>query len=264
MSRIDQAVVWITGASQGIGRAIAEEFAGRGAQVALSARNRDALVATKQALPNPDTHLNVPLDVTDPDAVAAAYAQIHAHYGRIDILINNAGVTQRSLTVDTELDVYRKLMDVNFFGTVAPTRAVLPDMLARKQGHIVAISSVAGKFGPPLRSGYAAAKHAVHGFMDALRAETADSGVRVTVVCPGFINTEISKHALVGDGSAYGKLDAGQASGLAPAYCARRVAAAVAGNKDEIYVARKELAAVYLKRFAPGFLNRVLRNANVT
>ena len=130
----------------------------------------------------------------------------HEH-GPIDVVIHSGGITQRSLCVETELQVYEKLMRINFFGTIAITQALLPKMIERGSGHIVVISSLTGKFGTPLRSGYAASKHALHGYTDALRAEVADNGVKVTTICPGFVRTEISRNALSGDASAHGIMD---------------------------------------------------------
>lgn len=257
-------VVWISGASSGIGAALAVAAARRGASVVLSARNVDALEAVRAQCPDPERHEVLPLDVTQPQTFAAAHDRVLARYGRVDVLINNSGITQRGLVVDTQLEVYRRLMEVNFFGLVGLTKTVLPAMLARGSGHIVGVSSLVGKFGTPLRSGYAASKHAVHGFLDSLRAEVHDRGVRVTVVCPGYVRTGISLRALAADGSPHGVLEDGQQSGMDPDIFAERMLDAVAAERDEVIIAGRESMGVWLKRFAPGVFNRVIRRAKVT
>ncbi|GAB3250642.1 SDR family oxidoreductase [Chitinimonas naiadis] len=258
-------VVWVTGATSGIGEALALAFAARGAKLVLSARRADELARVKAACQNPERHLIVTLDLADPGTFAAKVAEVEAHFGHIDVLVNNAGLSQRSLARDTLLSVDRHLMDVNYLGTVALSKAVLPGMLARRDGHLVTITSLVGKFGTPMRSSYAASKHALHGFFDSLRAELWRDGIRVSLVCPGFIRTNITYNALVGDGSPQGKMDQAQAQGIAPADCARRILAGLDRGRDEIYVAQlRERVGVYLKRFLPGLFARVVRKARVT
>ena len=155
-------------------------------------------------------------------------------------------------------------METNFFGTVALTKAVLPSMLERRSGSIGVVSSVAGKIGTPLRSAYCASKHALHGFFDALRAEVWRQGISVTIVCPGFIRTNISINALNGCGGAHGVMDDAQACGMLPDACARKIIEAVDKRRDEVCIGGRELMGVYLKRVAPGLLNRIIRKAKVT
>jgi short-subunit dehydrogenase len=162
------------------------------------------------------------------------------------------------------MDVVRRIMEVNFFGTVAVTQAVLPGMLTRGRGHIVVISSLVGKFGTPQRSVYAASKHALHGFFDSLRAEVHDRGLRVTIICPGFIRTDVSVNALTGDGSQHGTMDDVQAQGMTPAACASRIVRAVEQEKQEAYIGGREVLGVYAKRFVPRLFNRVIRRMKVT
>jgi short-subunit dehydrogenase len=182
-----------------------------------------------------------------------------ALFGGIDILVLNAGISQRSLTRDTSEPVYRRLMEVNFFGPEALTRAVLPSMLERKSGHIVVISSIAGRFGVPLRSGYSATKFALHGFYEALRAEEARNGIQVTLVCPGFIRTNISVCALKGDGSHHAKMDPELARGMPAEQCAAQILKGVAALRQEIVVgAPREKMLVYAKRFFPALLARMV------
>lgn len=254
------AVVWITGASSGIGEAVALALARRGARLILSARRVDELqrVATLTGLPAADL-LILPLDMTDVDSLPAHVETVRQRFGRIDYVFQNAGITQRSNVVDTDLAVYTRLMAVNFFGVVALTKAVLPVMLAQGSGQFVVTSSVAGKLGTKQRSGYCASKHALHGFFDALRAETYDAGLRVTLVCPGYIRTPISLHALGPDGQVHGKMDTNQAGGMDPDTFARQLLSAVAQEKEEVYIGGAETYGIYLKRFLPGILSRILR-----
>ncbi|QNM98002.1 SDR family oxidoreductase [Chitinimonas koreensis] len=257
-------VVWITGASSGIGEALAYALAERGATLVLSARRQAELERVRAACARPEAHWSLPLDLAEIDTLAARAAEVEARFGRVDLLINNAGLSQRSLARDTVLAVDRRLIEVDYLGTVALTKAVLPGMLARRSGHLVAVTSLVGKFGTPMRSSYAAAKHALHGFFDSLRAELWRDGIRVSLVCPGFIKTNLSYVALTADGSPQGKMDYAQQHGIEPAECARRILAGLERGRDEIYVAQpRELLAVYLKRFAPGLFARILRKARV-
>ena len=257
-------VVWITGASGGIGEALALACARQGARLVLSARKEQELKRVKLACAESPDVLVMPLDVTNFDGMPEAVATVLSHFGQIDVLINNAGISQRSYAENTELAVDRRIMDINFFGTVALTKAVLPHFLERQSGQVVNISSVMGKIGTPLRSAYAASKHALHGFFDCLRAEVADRNVHVLMVCPGMIATNISKNSLTGDGGRYDKMDEGQASGMDPAKLASRIVRAIGRREDEIYVGGKEVGGIYLQRFAPGILRRLVRRMKVT
>lgn len=257
-----QAVIWITGASSGIGEAVAVELARhRGVKLVLSARREEELqrVAALTGLPEPDV-LVLPLDMSAPESLASCVDAVRQRFGRIDYVFQNAGITQRSSVAETSLAVYERLMQVNFLGVVALTKAVLPAMLAQETGHFVVTSSVAGKLGTKQRSGYCASKHALHGFFDALRAETHQAGLRVTLVCPGYIRTPISLNALSGNGKPHGKMDANQETGMPVTDFARRLIRAVEQEKEEIYIGGKETYAIYLKRFFPRLLSRLLRN----
>lgn len=257
-------VVWITGASSGIGEAMAYAFAGRGAQLVLSARNTERLQEVKARCSYPDRHLILPLDLDDSAAFSEKVQSVLDALGRIDILINNGGISQRSPAAETNLETDRRIMETNFFGTVALTKAVLPSMLKITSGQIVVISSLAGKFGTPLRSTYSASKHALQGFFDSLRAELSEKGIRVLIVCPGFIRTSISINALCADGSCHGVMDDAQAAGLAPEVCAEKIIQAIEKGKDEVLIGGKELLGVYLKMFVPGIFNRIIAKAKVT
>lgn len=261
MSEFTDKVIWITGASSGIGEAVALTSAKQGAKLILSARRADELqrVATQTGLP-PSNVLMLPMDMTDAASLPAHVETVRQRFGRIDYVFQNAGITQRGTVADSDLSVYRRLMDVNFFGVVALTKAVLPIMLAQGSGHFVVTSSVAGKIGTKQRSGYCASKHALHGFFDALRAETHDAGLRVTIVCPGYVRTPISLHALAADGQVHGKMDENQQRGMTPDEFARQMLRAVSQQKEEVYIGGLETYGIYLKRFLPGVLSRILRN----
>jgi short-subunit dehydrogenase len=251
--------VWITGASSGIGEALAVAFHRAGARLILSARREDELKRVQAACGGaPNTQI-LPMDVSRVDELLSRTKAGLDIFGGLDILVLNAGISQRALTRDSEESVYRRLMEVNFFGPEAMTRAVLPGMLAQKSGHFVVISSVAGKFGVPLRSGYSASKFALHGFYEALRAEEERNGIHVTLVCPGWIRTEISRSALKADGSAYSKVDTQLAQGMPAEECARQILRGVAGRKNEIVVAAaREKMVVLLKRLVPNVVARMM------
>lgn len=249
--------VWITGASSGIGRELAIEINKNGGRCILSARSIAQLNETNNLTPNKDLNTILPLDVTDEKAVDIAYSKLLAE-GAIDILINNAGVSQRSTAETTKMEVFRSLMEVNYFAVVKLTKTVLPDMLKTKSGSIVTISSIAGKVGPPYRSGYAASKHALHGFFDSLRSEVSHRGMHIMIVCPGYINTPIALNALNAEGTKYNKKDAENANGLDPNDLAKRILKAIAQKKNEVYFGQFEVNAVRLKRFWPGLLTKLL------
>jgi len=164
---------------------------------------------------------------------------------------------------ETRLKVDKRIMEVNYFGVISLTKATLPFMLLRGSGHLVVISSLLGKFGIPLRSAYCASKHALHGFFDALRAEVQDRGIMVTLICPGWVRTEVSLHALRGDGSEHRQMDTPIAKGMDPHVCARHILNAVYKRKTEVYIAGAEKMGVYLKRFTPGLFNWIIRRMRV-
>ena len=194
MSQFKDKVIWITGASSGIGEALALEFANRGARLILSSRRLEELkrVATETKLAELDL-LILPFDLKNTENATALAAQVINKFGRIDILINNGGYSQRSEAIETKTEIVRELMEVNFFAHVNLSKAVLPYMKRQKNGHIVVISSIAGKFGFYLRSSYSAAKHALHGFFESMRLETEKFGIKTLIVCPGKIKTNTSQ-----------------------------------------------------------------------
>ncbi|TRW17851.1 SDR family NAD(P)-dependent oxidoreductase [Glacieibacterium frigidum] len=243
-------IVWVTGASSGIGEALAKAFSDQGASVILSGRRVGALDDVARACRG-DT-LELPFEATDYDALPGIVAQAEGWKGRIDVLVNNAGISQRSLGKDTKFEVYRELMEVDFFAPLRLTQLVLPAMLARGEGHFINIASVAGKIGGVLRTGYSAAKHALIGYSDALRAENEYAGLKVTVVTPGFVRTNIATHARSGDGSERGRSDEDIDSGISPDEAALMILAGIAAGKREIPVARGAIAeALKLKSIDP-------------
>ena len=253
--RFEGKTVWITGASSGIGEALAVAWSREGARLVLSARNAAELERVRRACNDPERHRVVPLDLTDTNAIVAAAQRV----GEVDVLVHSGGVSQRSFAAETDLATDRAIMELNYFGTIALTKAVLPSMLARKSGHIVPISSVIGYVGIPTRSAYSASKHALHGFFEALRAETAKDGIRITMVVPGYVRTKVSENALRGDGSRHGKLDDTHAKAMLPERAAEKIVDAVAKGRDEVRVGGKEIWAVLLRRFLPGLTRRILR-----
>jgi short-subunit dehydrogenase len=253
-------VVWITGASSGIGEALTLAFAKSGAKLVLSARRKDELERVAAKCGSAEVFV-LPMDLAKSDHFDALTAQVLERFGRIDVVVHNGGISQRALVKDTQMEVHRRVMEVNYFGTVALTRAVLPSMLAAKRGQFVVVSSVAGKLGTPLRAAYCASKHALHGFFDCLRAEVTPEGLTVTMICPGYIATEVSKNALTADGSPTNKTGVDIANGFPADLTADQILSAVKSKKSEVYVGRflgKERLALTLKRFMPGVLERMV------
>lgn len=261
MSELKNKVIWITGASSGIGEALAKALATQGAKLILSSRRQEELERVKSGLTiSNENVLILPLDLASNSGMEIITKQAINKFGRIDILINNGGISQRSLAKDTTLETDRKVMEVNFFGTVALTKSVLPYMLQQKSGHIVVISSVVGKFGFYLRSAYSASKHALEGFFESLRIETYKDNINVTIVCPGKINTNISINAITGDGGTHSKMDESTENGLSAEECATKIIAGIKKNKEEILIGKAEVRAIYLKRFFPSLFSKLIRN----
>lgn len=253
---ITDRVVWITGASSGIGEALVKAFARGGARVVLSARKQPELERVRDecvaAGVNAANLLVLPLDVLDYDAFPAAVKTVRQSCGRIDMLINNAGTSQRSFCLDTDMRVYRTLFELNVIAQIALTKAVLPVMVEQGAGHILVTASVAGKVGAPLRTGYCAAKHAVMGFFDALRTEVDYLGIKVTTIVPGFIRTNIGANALTGKGEATGKQDTDIESGMDVTECAAAILQGIAEGVEEIAVGSgPEMGLLELKRKDP-------------
>ena len=249
-------IVWITGASSGIGAACAEVFSSQGAKVILSARSEDKMSNVQKRLTSESKIL--PLDVTNITSLPSKCEEAISLFGHVDVLINNAGMSQRSFAEETDLSVDRKIFELNYFGNIALTKSILPHMLNRQSGNLVIISSVAGKLSSPGRSSYAASKHALHGFYDALRAETSDRGIHVNMICPGYIQTDISLHALNAKGEKHGTMDPGQAKGMSAIRCAEKIVQAVISNKPEVFIGGRETQFVKIRKFFPKVYYRMI------
>ena len=258
MKLFEGKVVWITGASSGIGEALAYEWSKLGAQLILSARRESELERVKASCAHSDRCTVAPLDLSRQDDIEKLADRLLQQFGTIDILVNNGGISQRSLVFETDVSVDRRIMEVDYFSGVVLTKKLLPAMIAKGSGHIIAISSIVGIFGFPLRSAYSAAKHALHGFYETVWAELHTQGIRVTVVCPGRILTDVSLNALTKDGAPHGEMDHGQANGITAETCARKIIKAVRKNKKEVYIGNKDLLMIYFKRYIPWLYYRLV------
>lgn len=255
--------VWLTGASSGIGEALAYELASRGARLVLSARRLPRLQAVQARCERPERHLVLAFDMTHGPALGVQVERVRAHAGNIDMLINNAGVSQRSLVEDTDLGVDRSLFETDYFGPVSLVKHVLPHMLTRGEGHVVAVASLAGLVATPYRSSYSAAKAALIAFHDALRAETAKRGIVVTVLCPGFVKTEIAESALTGNGSQSAGKHPQQAGVMSAALFARRAVDALEREQSLAVIGGRESLVWWLARLSPKLANLAVARARV-
>ena len=264
MSYLNNKVVWITGASSGLGEALAIECAKESAKVVLSARRESELVRVKKECAQFILQENIfilPLDVASIANASAEVLKIIQQFGQIDVLINNAGIVQRSFVYDTPNEVERKMMEVNYFGAVILSKAVLPYMRKQNGGHIVAISSVMGKLGFPGRATYSSSKHALHGYFESLRIEEKEYNIHTHMICPGYIKTNISINGVTANGNPYGKMDKGQEKGMDPHIAARKILKAIRNNKFETFIGGKELFAITFKRFFPGLFYKLILKA---
>src|ERR1700754_453329 len=231
-------VIWITGASSGIGEALAYSFSAEGAKLLLSSRRREELERVKKNCAHPEAVVVLPLDLVDIPSLEGKAAEAIAAFGQIDIMVHNGGISQRSLVVETGMDVQRKVMELDYFSYVALTKALLPHFLERKEGHFVVVSSVMGKIGTPMRSAYAAAKHALHGFFDCLRAEVAGDKIEVTILTPGYIRPNILLYALTNKAYGLGKPSENIDNGLSADRAARQIMKAIKRGAFEAYIGK--------------------------
>lgn len=265
--KVKDKVIWLTGASSGIGEEMAYQFCAKGAKMILSARREEELIRVKNACSGTFSEQIriLPLDLSKAEELENKASEAQDFYGHIDILINNGGISQRALVKDTEMSVYRKIMEVDYFGPIQLSKLVLPGMLQRRSGQQVIITSVTGIISTPYRSAYAAAKHALHGFYDALQAEVYDQNVRVTIIAPGFIQTNVSYNSLTGSGAPQLKHDAAINSGLTPEQAVKKIVNAIEKEKEEVYFGGfKEMMGVRIKRFFPGLFAKIIRKTKVT
>jgi len=253
-------IIWITGAASGIGEALAHKSVEYGGNLILSDIDESGLAGVVSACESSGASvLNLPMDLSSRESIEEAVSVALEHYGRVDVLINNGGISQRSLTWETPLEVDYKIMNINFFGAVILTKAVLPAMVEQGGGYIAATTSITGKFGFPLRSAYAASKHATQGFFETLGLELAGKNISVTIAIPGRVRTNISMHALTRDGTPHGKMDTGQASGIPADLCAKKYLDAIYKRKHEVLIGGKELMMVHIRRFFPRLFYKLAR-----
>ncbi|MGQ7871446.1 SDR family oxidoreductase [Sunxiuqinia sp. sy24] len=249
-------IVVITGASSGIGKALAYEFAARGASLSLAARRLDRLDEIRKDLPQSNI-LTIQADVSLEQDCKNLIDQTIACYGRIDVLINNAGISMRALFTDVDISVLKKLMNVNFWGTVYCTKYAIPHLLKVK-GTVVGVISIAGYVGLPARTGYSASKYAIRGFLDALRIENSKTGLHVLVAAPGFTASEVRESALTKNGSSQGQTPRNEGSMMTAEACARHIANAVKKRKREIILTFIEgKFTVFLGKFWPALLDKL-------
>ncbi len=249
---------WITGASSGIGEALVKEFAASGATVIASSNDEQGLLKVKESCLNlPGSIICIPFDLSDTGNINAIVEKQLNGSGQIDYLLNIGGISQRARIEDTPLWLDRKIFEINYFGTIAFTKAVLPYMVKQKSGHILATSSISGRFGFPLRSAYSASKQAIHGFFETLYLENKSNNIKVSVIIPGRVKTSISVHALNSEGKEHGKLDDGQAKGLLPEHAAQIIIRGMLKDKREILVGGSELMMLHIRRYLPWLFFRI-------
>jgi len=259
-------VAWITGASSGIGEALARRLSSMGARLILSSNEPVELERVRRDCgATDDSAMVLELDLTQAEKMPALATRALERFGHVDYLFNNGGISQRSLVRETSLEVDRLVMEIDYFGHIGLTKALLPSMIKQGSGHIVVTTSVSGILGVPMRSAYCAAKHALHGFFDALRAEVWESGIRITLICPSAVQTPISERSVTGDGGTWGQMDKLIASGITPEACAEQILSAVARGKDQVILGRdKGAIGARIYRFFPGIVSRAVRKADLS
>lgn len=262
MKKFEGKVIWITGASSGIGKATAEALAKEKATLILTALESDILAKEEKICIEKGAAdvYSLPYDLSDLDSLNNLADQAWKVFDGIDIVYNNAGISQRSLTVETDMKVFHKVMNIDYFAPVIITKNILPKMLKNGGGQFVITTSIAGKFGFPMRSAYCSAKHALYGFFETVQAEYYKHNIHVTIICPGRVKTNISLNALEKDGTPHGKMDKGQAGGISPEKAGRKIVSAIYHKKREVLVGGKELIMTYIKRFFPNLAAKTARN----
>src|SRR5690554_408426 len=256
-------VVWITGASSGIGKSLAMELSKQECKLILSSRNKDQLLEVQKKCKNSENIKILVFDLAHYANMESVFEDALKLFGRVDVLINNGGISQRSAIIETSIEVNKKLMEIDYLGTVALSKAILPHFVDNQNGHYVVVSSIMGKFSSPYRSAYCGAKHALHGFFDALRMEHDKDQIKVTMICPGFVNTNVARNALTADGSKQGEQDSMTENGLQVDVFVKRMLKAIRKEKYEVYIGKKEVLGVYLKRFFPKLLHRLVLKSRV-
>ena len=257
-------IVWITGASSGVGEAMVYAFNNEQAQLIISSHEPEELERVKNNCKfEPENIFVLPFNLSEHKKIPNLVKTVINKFKKVDILFNIGGISQRALAKDTIIDVDKRIMNINYFGTIILTKALLPEMIQNKSGHIAVMTSLAGKFAIPLRSAYAASKHALHGFFDTLRAEVYNDNIKVTLFCPAYINTNIAKNALTKDGTPQNFNDPGMEKGTSPEDFAKLALKSIKKGKEEVISGGKEKYGVYLKRFFPKLFSRIIRKADV-
>ncbi len=256
MKTLEGKKIWITGASSGIGKALSIELSKYVVELIISSRNIAELNEVKLLCEKNGSKCHVlPVDLSEESQVRNVAEKVLEEFGYIDILVNNGGISQRAYAYETDFEVDRKIMEINYFSGVLLTKLLLPTMLARNTGHIVAISSISGKFGFFLRSAYSASKFAMSGFYESLYLELKEKGINITIVFPGRVNTNVSFNALLKDGQTNKKSDKELEEGISPQKCAKDIIRAIKKDKKEVLVGGKELIMVYINRLFPRIFN---------
>lgn len=251
-------VVWITGASSGIGEALVKAFAEGGSRVIASSNDSAGLKRVKEECSGMKGSVSsVTFDLSDTSDIRTLVDNVIQKEGRVDMLLNIGGISQRALLKETPLWLDRRIMEINYFGTIALTKAVLPHMIAAGGGHIAATSSISGRFGFPLRSAYSASKQALHGFFETLLLEHHTDNIRVSVIIPGRVQTAISLHALTAAGREHGKMDDGQRGGVTPGKAAQQIIRGLSRNRREILVGSSELLMLWIRKYLPALFFRI-------
>lgn len=255
---------WVIGASSGIGEELCKQLAEKGCRVILSSRKEEALNKVKYQLKSPDKHIVFPLDLENASGQIEGLQSKLEAMGPIHFLFNNGGLSQRATVYDTDIVVDKRIMEINYFGNIALSKAILPMFRKQGFGHILVVSSIAGKFGFFLRSAYSASKHALHGYYESLRLEEEENNIHVTMACPGKINTQISVNAITGKGENHGVMDHNQETGMPVEVCVKRMLEAVQKNKYEILIGGKETIAVRIKRLSFTLFYKIIKRQNAT
>lgn len=259
-NKYENKVVWITGASSGIGEQLVYQLSALGAKLIISSRNEVRLNEIARKCNNGLQKRIIPLDLNESKSIPEKCNEAISANGHIDYLFNVAGVGHRDFALNTSLEVDRKIMQVNYFGTVELSKIVLAEMMKRREGHIVVTSSLSGKFGVPMLSAYSASKHALHGFFDSLRAEIKNDDIKITIIIPGFVKTEINQNAITGDGTLYGKSLKVQEEGYPADKCASKIVEAVALEKEEVFIGGNEKLSLLLNRLSPHLFSEIISN----
>lgn len=263
MPKINEKVVWITGASSGIGEELTKQLSQKHCKLIISARRKSELERVRDQCAFPEHISILPFDLADIDTMSYLVKNAISVYGYIDVLINNGGISQRSPIIETTIDVDRKLMEIDYLGTIALSKALLPYYISKKAGQYVVVSSLMGKFSSPFRSAYCGAKHALHGFFDALRLEHDNDNVKVTMICPGFVNTNVARNALTADGSKQSYQDNMTENGLEVSVFSKKMIRAIEKQKFEAYIGKFEKFGVYVKRLSPRLLHKMILKSKV-